>query len=674
MSLAILQREVGSVLKLNKTLGSALNRLKIDKVIHLLSHLPFSYKKKLIEPKLQFSIKDSWIVISLRLISIEKVAKTFRIHACTSYSEDVEIVFFHSIPKFMYRFLGKKVQIEGQLKIFRNSFQLYHPNINYHNEEVLAIEPIYPLTAKIKNSTIHKLILNAIDILPEIEEFNPLAQENNWPSFRESLNIIHNPRSRFCIKEVELSKTRLATDELISYQLALKKTFANILSERQVFYPKAEIIQKNILDSLSFKLTQGQENALKVIEEQQVSSNKFICLLQGDVGSGKTLVALFAAINVIDSGRQVAFMVPTELLARQHYIFFTRALSKTNFKITLLTGKQTVKTKQHNIAEIKNNMTDIVIGTHALFQDSVIFHNLGLTIIDEQHRFGVHQRMALLNKGIDNQSDLLLITATPIPRSLATTFFQEISVSKIDNTIQGRKDIITIYKSLDKVEEVITSIGRKVDKNEKVFWICPLIHILEESKLMDVESRYNILSQTYGSKVGFLHGKMPQDIQLLVMRDFKYGKLDILVSTTVIEVGIDVSEATLIIIENADNFGLSQLHQLRGRVGRGEIQSHCILLCSDNISESGKERLSSICKSNDGFFLAEKDLEIRGAGEILGTKQSGSEKWLFVEFNIHTNMIPYTSKVTEELFLSKSPVIEKIFSYIYCQDYTNYVL
>lgn len=407
------------------------------------------------------------------------------------------------------------------------------------------------------------------------------------------------------------------------------------------------------MNNLGFELTKYQQEAVKQIEADQSSNIQMMRLLQGDVGSGKTIVALLTMLNAVSSGTQAVLMVPTDLLSLQHHQFFTKALTGTGITVELLTGKTTIKARRFIKENLKNGITNILIGTHALFQESVAFKDLGYVIIDEQHRFGVQQRLELIAKA--THPDVLVMTATPIPRSLTLTMFGDMSVSQVKDKPKNRLAIVTTITSNNRWNQISLSLQKIIDQGQKIYWVCPLID--QKDKTLEHEDNFTYadvtkcaleLDKIYPGQVAIIHGKMKATDKEFVMQNFKNGEFKILVATTVIEVGIDVPDATLIIVENAEKFGLAQLHQLRGRVGRGELQSYCILMYEPKrFSVNARNRLEIMRQSNDGFYIAEQDLILRGGGEILGTKQSGEPEFFFADLGRDLNILLQANKLAQ---------------------------
>ncbi|MCC8369204.1 MAG: ATP-dependent DNA helicase RecG [Rickettsia endosymbiont of Oxypoda opaca] len=451
----------------------------------------------------------------------------------------------------------------------------------------------------------------------------------------------------------ELSIKRLAAKELIANQISLYNIRKQIQLKRGNNFSKATVIQQSVLNELGFELTEGQQKVIAEIEQDQSSSFEMMRLLQGDVGSGKTLVALLTIVNAVGAKFQATLMAPTDLLANQHYEFFVKALKNTDIKVALLTGKILGIARKNVMSQLENGEIDILIGTHALFQEKVNFKNLGYIVIDEQHKFGVQQRLNLINKGAN--PDVLVMTATPIPRSLALTVFGDMAISKLTSKPKNRLAITTNVMPFSRIENIIEVLNKKLTLGERIYWICPLIDQNDKElkiaeniiPLTDVMSRFAAIDLVYPKIGGIIHGKMKNDQKDAVMRQFKEGQIKLLVATTVIEVGIDVPEATLIIIENAEQFGLAQLHQLRGRVGRGSAPSYCILLYNPKrLSNVARKRFEIMKSTNDGFYIAEQDLKLRGGGEILGMKQSGEIQFFFADLARDLDLLIKANKFT----------------------------
>ncbi|HEY1095986.1 MAG TPA: ATP-dependent DNA helicase RecG, partial [Alphaproteobacteria bacterium] len=454
---------------------------------------------------------------------------------------------------------------------------------------------------------------------------------------KDALQTIHHCTDSHTLEPMHPARQRLAYDELLAQQLALALTRHERQDRPRVALKPQTHLYEELVAGLPFTLTAGQQQAMQDIITDMEKPSAMCRLLQGDVGSGKTIVALLAAMWVKDAGAQTAYMAPTEILARQIYQNAQVFAEKNGLRTGLLTGREKGKNRERLLMQLVTGEIDLLIGTHALVQDPVVFRNLGLVIIDEQHRFGVNQRMTLAQKG-DNPH-LLVMTATPIPRSLALTVYGDMDVTLVKDKPPGRKPVDTRVINQDRLDEVASSLGRKIETGERIFWVCPLVEESEKIDLAAATDRYNALNLVFPGKVGLVHGKMKGDEKDAVMQQFVTGHISILVATTVIEVGVNVPEATVMIIEHAERFGLSQLHQLRGRIGRGDLPGTCLLIYAPPLGETAKKRLNTLRDSDDGFYLAEMDLQLRGAGDVLGTKQSGLPAFKAVQLDVHGDLL-----------------------------------
>jgi len=561
---------------------------------------------------------------------------------CTEGIRQIDLIFFgKSTDTYVKAILpvNKKAIVNGKVYIYNHRPQMTHPDYIVSpsaKSKIPDIEPVYRLTKGVTNRQISKTVKNAlslVDNLPEWIDSNVLVKRK-WSSWKESIVAMHKPNT-IQYDELQTYQDRLVYDELFSYQLVLALTKKEKTVQEGIAFKSSTKFKEKFTSALPFKLTDGQIDVAKEISFDMESNSRMIRLLQGDVGSGKTVVSIIAALDAIECGYQVAIMSPTEILSQQHALSIGKMIDDSalneDVKIVLLTGKDKGKSRKDKLELIENGEVNIIVGTHALFQEHVKFSNLGLAIIDEQHRFGVKQRLLLSSKG--NNIDLLLMSATPIPRTLTLTLYGDMDVSILSEKPSSRKDIETFIMPKMRIPTIMSNLINPISKGEKIYWICPLVEETEGSELTAVSDRLEALRAIYGEKVAMVHGKMKATEKDNAMLEFKNGNVDILVATTVVEVGVDVPEATVIIIENANQFGLSQLHQLRGRVGRGNKQSSCILIYSNEISETSKKRLQIMRETNDGFKIAEEDLNIRGGGDILGTKQSGMPEFIIADIH-----------------------------------------
>ena len=603
-----------------------LKKKKINNIFDLLWKLP----KSATDRSLSSKIKDlrigetQTIIITAQKYSFPRTRNLPNRVICTDQTGEIDCIFFNSYEGYVRKILplGKEVTISGKIGYFRNRYQLTNPK--YISEDSSLIKQkhnTYSLTEGISEKIYNKIINQIIAKLPILNEWHSekILKEFDNISWNNAIKDLHNPENIDGYKKNFYQ--RLAFDEIFSTFLVnseIRKKIKKIKKINKKFDIKK---QKNIINTLEYSLTNDQIKTLNEINNDLSSSTKMFRLLQGDVGSGKTIVSLLSAYNTVNSGFQVAVMAPTEILARQHYVLAKKIFPK-KLNIELISGKSDYKNKKDILYKLANKKIDIIFGTHAIFQKKVTFNKLGLIIIDEQHKFGVNQRKRLSDKGGDN-CDVLLMTATPIPRTLTMTMYGDMDLSIIKEKPKSRKPIKTYSKLESKIDEVLKFIKKEIKLGNQIFWVCPLI---EESKKIDHSSavkKSEYLKKLFPNNVSLLHGKTDKEEKELILEKFLKNEFKILVSTTIIEVGIDFPNATTIIIENANKFGLSQLHQLRGRVGRGNKDSSCILMFKSNLSENAKKRINILKDTNDGFIISEEDMKIRGFGDILGFKQSG---------------------------------------------------
>ena len=606
--------------------ASLLKRKKINTIFDLLWKLPKSYTDRSISS----NIKDLKIG-DVQTVNIVPYKYNFpRIRnlpnrvLCKDETGALECVFFNSYEGYIRKILplGKSVTISGKIGFFRNKYQITNPNYVSENSSLIKTKHNqYSLTEGITEKVYNNIIKQIIKDLPKFDEWHNknILKNFNYISWYKSINELHKPDN--IGKYDKDFYQRLAFDEIFSSYLVhseIRKKIKKIKKKGKSFNLNN---QSKFISELEFDLTKDQLRSLDTINKDLISNQKMFRLLQGDVGSGKTIVALIAALNVVHSGFQVAVMAPTEILARQHFLL-AKKLFKTSIKIDLLSSKSEYKDRKRILKNLGNHKINIIFGTHSIFQKKVEFKKLGLIIIDEQHKFGVNQRKKLSDKGGPN-CDILLMSATPIPRTLTMTIYGDMDLSIIKEKPKFRKEVKTYTKLESKIDDIIKFVKKEIKNGNQVFWVCPLI---DESKKIDHSSaiiKFKFLEKIFPKKVALLHGKTDPIEKDLILNNFLNKKFDILVSTTIIEVGIDFPNANVIIIENANKFGLSQLHQLRGRVGRGNKESSCILMFKSSLTENAKKRLSILKKSNDGFEISEEDMKLRGYGDILGFKQSG---------------------------------------------------
>ncbi len=603
-----------------------LKKKNINNLFDLLWKLPKSYTDRSLSSKIK-DLKigeNQTVTVTPQKYLFPRIRNLPNRVICSDDSGKLDCVFFNSYEGYVKKILplGKEITISGKISYFKNKYQLTNPK--YISEDSSLIKQVhnqYSLTEGISEKVYNKIIDQIISELPELDEWhsNQIVKKFGNLSWNNSIVELHKPEN--IGKYRDNFYQRLAYDEIFSTFLVnseIRKKIKKIKKKRKKINFN---LQNNLINKLSFSLTNDQVNSLKEINKDLSTSTKMFRLLQGDVGSGKTIIALLSAYNTINSGYQVAFMAPTEILARQHYNL-AKEIFPGSKKIELISGKSDYKNKKIILEKLKNNKIDIIFGTHAIFQKKVSYKKLGLIIIDEQHKFGVNQRKKLSDKGGDD-CDVLLMTATPIPRTLTMTMYGDMDLSIIKEKPKSRKPIKTYSKLESKIDDVLKFIKKEINSGNQIFWVCPLI---EESKKLDHTSavnKFEFLKKLFPNQVLLLHGKTEINEKEKILNNFQKNKFQILVSTTIIEVGIDFPNANVIIIENANKFGLSQLHQLRGRVGRGDKDSTCILMFKSNLSENAKKRINILKQSNDGFFISEEDMKIRGFGDLLGFKQSG---------------------------------------------------
>ncbi len=581
---------------------------------------------------------------------------------CADETGEIELVYFHAKGDWLEKLLphGQKRVISGKVERFRGKAQMPHPDHVVpldEAESVRIVEPTHPSTDGLHQRTIRKAVEGALARVPALEEWiNPtLMQARGWPAWDAAVKAVHHPESRLEMEPTSLPRQRLAYDEILANQLALALVRARMKKQKGRIIKGDGRLRDAILKNLPFNLTGAQRTALAEIEGDMAAPNRMLRLLQGDVGSGKTLVALVTMANAIECGAQAALMAPTEILARQHFATIEPLARAAGIRCEILTGRDKGKTRGAILGRIAEGSAQIVVGTHALFQEEVEFRDLAVAVIDEQHRFGVHQRMVLGQKG--QGVDILVMTATPIPRTLVMTAYGDLDVSRLTEKPPGRQPIDTRVVSNDRLMDVIDGIARRMEAGAKVYWVCPLV---EESEVLDVaaaEERASTLRERFGDRVGLIHGRMKGPEKDKMMVSFKEGPVDLLVATTVIEVGVDVPDATVMVIEHAERFGLAQLHQLRGRIGRGDKASTCLLVYAPPLSETGRARLSVMRDSEDGFRIAEEDLKLRGAGEVLGTRQSGLPTFRLADAAAHNDLFE-VARDDARLLLDKDPELE----------------
>ncbi|MEM9278897.1 MAG: ATP-dependent DNA helicase RecG [Pseudomonadota bacterium] len=653
------------------------------RISELLFHIPHSIIDRRNRPDISSAVEGVIstfeVVVDRHLVpprGNKRIPYRIEVHDETG---EMTLVFFRGHADWLGKTMpvGELRYVSGRPEFFNGKLNMVHPDHMVSAEEFATmplVEPVYPLTAGISSKVLAKSIRTALGKLPELLEWTEknLLEQQHWPSFRAAIERLHNPRDSMDLDPNSPSRHRLAHDELLSGQLALALLRQRLRKSSGKPRTGNGTLVTQLLPLLPFSLTGAQERSIDEIKEDLAKPERMLRLLQGDVGSGKTVVALIAALTAIESGDQAAIMAPTEILARQHLASLAPMCDQIGIRVQLLTGKDKAAERRETLEALKSGDIDLVIGTHALFQSSIEFKNLGLAIIDEQHRFGVHQRLTLGDKG--DATDVLVMTATPIPRTLVLTAYGDMDVSKLDEKPPGRQPIQTNAVSSDRTEELVYRIKSAVEKGQKIYWICPLVEESEEIQAMSAEDRFADLNARMPGMTGLVHGRMTVDEKNSAMAAFKKGETRVLIATTVIEVGVDVPDATIMVIEHAERFGLAQLHQLRGRVGRGSGASSCILLYYGPLSETAQARLKIMRETEDGFRIAEEDLKLRGQGEILGTRQSGTPGFNLAQMEHHREILEM-ARDSAKLIMNSNPELEgeqgealRILLYLFGQD------
>ncbi|MCB9988811.1 MAG: ATP-dependent DNA helicase RecG [Rhodospirillales bacterium] len=635
-----------------------------ERVVDLLWHLPIDFIDRRFSPKLADAPDGKICTLKVTVgkhFPNQRKSQPYKVW-CTDETGTINLIFFHPHKDWLQKQLpeGATVIISGKVEHYQGKLQMTHPDAIGPEEDratIETVEPVYPLTAGLTNKTVRKAVQAALGFTLKLPEWLDPAwrSKNKWLDWHKALDAAHNPPDESALDPMHPVRARLAYDELLANQLTLMLVRRQQRKIQGRAFNGDGRLQAKLRAALPFTLTGAQERSLKEIETDMSAPLRMLRLLQGDVGSGKTVVAALAMMKAVECGTQAAIMAPTEILARQHAESLKPWLEAAGVRFVILTGRNKGKERETLLQQISNGAAQVVIGTHALFQEDVAFADLGVAVIDEQHRFGVHQRMQLSTKS--KGTDILVMTATPIPRTLTMTAYGDMDVSRLDEKPPGRKPVDTRLIAKDHMEQMIDGIARQIEAGARVYWVCPLV---EESEVLDLaaaEERYEVLQARFGERVGLVHGRMKPTEKDDVMARFARGDLDILVATTVIEVGVNVPEATIMVIEHAERFGLSQLHQLRGRVGRGADKSYCFLLYSGPLGENAKERLSIMRETEDGFLIAEKDLELRGAGDILGTAQSGLPRFKVADLEDHAVLLP-AARDDARLIIEKDPELE----------------
>ena len=657
--------EIRTLSGVGPKLEKLISKLVGPRLVDLAFDLPVGLIDRSYRPKLAQAEIGCIATVSVNVLShlpARDRRQPYRV-TCSDGTSMLELTFFHAHADYLQRMLpvGSRRIISGKIERFRDTLQITHPDhiVAPEDESSLPLhEPVYALTEGLTLKPLAKAIVGALEKVPELAEWDDPAflKTRGWASFRDALLAAHAPASDSDLNLETPIRMRLAYDELLANQLAL------LLIRRQMRQTKKGRalvgdgrLKAKAIAALPFALTEPQLTALAEIEADIAAPSRMLRLLQGDVGAGKTIVAFLALLNAVEAGAQGALMAPTEILARQHMASLAPLAKATGVRLALLTGRER-SGRDATLAALAKGEIDILVGTHALFSEDVAFADLGLAVIDEQHRFGVHQRMALQGKG-GRPADVLVMTATPIPRTLALTAYGDMDVSRLAGRPPGRKPVETRTISDERLDEVIAHLRKATATGARAYWVCPLVEESEKIDLAAAEERATMLKRVLGPRVGLVHGRMKGAERDAEMTKFKAGELSVLVATTVIEVGVDVPEATIMVVEHAERFGLAQLHQLRGRVGRGAGKSSCLLIYHGPLGETAKARLKTMRDTDDGFIIAEEDLRLRGAGELLGTRQSGMPEFRLADLTAHADLLA-TARDDAQLVLARDPELQ----------------
>ncbi|WP_114391828.1 ATP-dependent DNA helicase RecG [Oleisolibacter albus] len=656
---------------LGPKLGKLAERLAGPHVVDLLWHKPSGVLDRLAVGSIAEAPEGRIVTLTVRVdahVPAVMPGRPYRVR-CTDHTGLMDLVFFHIKGDWLVKKLpeGQRIVVSGKAERFNGQLQIVHPDYYGPADDLAggssampsgsAVEPVYPLTGGLNPKPLRTAIEGALQRAPQLPEWQDPAwlQRTGWPDWHSAISRLHHPESTGDVQLDAPHRQRLAYDELLANQLALAlvRWHQRRLTGREIRGDGH--LRAQVAAALPYRLTGAQERSLAEIDRDMAAPERMLRLLQGDVGSGKTIVALMAMLTAVESGAQAALMAPTEILARQHAESLSPLCAAAGITLAVLTGRDKGKARAALLERLAAGEIHILVGTHALFQDEVAFRDLALAVIDEQHKFGVHQRLQLAAKG--RGVDTLVMTATPIPRTLTLTAYGDMDVSRLDEKPPGRQPVRTVVMSADRLEEVVAGLPRAIAGGQRIYWVCPLVEESEQVDLAAATLRHATLHERLSDRVGLIHGKMKGPEKDAVMAAFAEGRLDVLVATTVIEVGVNVPEATIMVIEHAERFGLAQLHQLRGRVGRGAGASTCLLLWSQPLGETARERLQVMKETEDGFLIAEKDLELRGAGEVLGTRQSGLPEFRLADLAQHGDLLA-TARDDARLIIERDPELD----------------
>ena len=649
-------------------LAAVLEKRVGSHVIDVLRHLPIGLTDRRQRPALSAVVDGSIATFEILVMKHDRpargVRRPYRVF-CQNETGELELVFFHAHSDYIAKQLpvGARRIVSGRVDLFQGRVQMAHPDhivAPENSDSMPLLEPIYPLTAGLTPKILRRTLTDALTRLPDLPEWIPgaILSTQKWPGFADAMRAVHAPQSEADLLPTSPARARLAFDELLANQLALimVRQQAGDSAPGRSFTTSGKLVGA-LKDSLAFDMTAAQHRAISEITADQAAPKRMLRMLQGDVGSGKTLVALAAMLTAVESGAQAALLAPTEVLARQHHASLSALLQPLQIEVGLLLGQgrtsaqkpdasqqnqaeppPTQRSRKATLAAMADGTLSLVVGTHALLSDTAIFKDLGVAVIDEQHRFGVRQRILLGEKG--RNVDVMVMTATPIPRSLAMTAYGDLDHSQLDEKPVGRLPIDTRVIAGERLDDIVDGLRRALGDGKRAYWICPLVDESDQLDIAAAEARFASLSHALpGISVALAHGKMKAAERDSAMQDFRTGRAQLLVATTVVEVGVDVPEASIIVIEHAERFGLAQLHQLRGRVGRSSTQSSCLLVYYPPLSETASKRLSVMRETNDGFVIAEEDLSLRGPGEFLGQRQSGVPEFVLADLAVHRDLL-----------------------------------